>query len=109
MPANMRVALVAEQISARGRKGLVNAAGDVLTASTPRTPYRKGELRQKRRVVQTSDGAAIQWSARHAGVQNAGRRRGAKPFTKYTTAGTGKDFVKFGLDQILPKILGYFK
>lgn len=109
MPADMHIGIVADSIISRGRKGLVNAAGDILTESTPRTPYKKGELRQKRRVVQLPNGAAIQWTARHAAVQNAGRRSGARPFSNYTTAGTGKDFVKFGLDKVLPKLLRYFK
>lgn len=109
MPADMRISLVAAEMIVRGNKAMVNAAGDVLKESTPRTPFRKGELRQKRRVIPLRDGAKIQWSAKHAAVQNLGRRAGARPFTNYTTGGTGKDFVKYGLDRVLPKILRYFR
>lgn len=105
---DLRVLAVATEIAERGRKGLVNAAGDILTESTPVTPYRKGELRQKRRVVPQAWGALIQWTARHAGAQNAGQARG-RVFRNYTTPGTGRNFVKYGLDKVLPKLLEYMK
>lgn len=108
MSSNMNVAVAAEQIVQRGRRGLVNAAGDILTASTPRTPYKKGELRQNRRVIPTGNGADIHWGARHAGAQNAGGARG-RTFKNYTTPGTGKDFVLEGLRKVLPNLARYFK
>lgn len=108
MSSDMHVLDVATQIVARGQKGMVNAAGDILKESTPVTPYRKGELRQKRRVIPFTGGAKIQWTAGHAGAQNAGRARG-RVFRHYTTPGTGKNFVQFGLNKVLPKLLEYFK
>lgn len=108
MSDTLQIMQVASQIVARGRKGLINAAGDIVTASTPRTPYRKGELRQKRRVIPLAKGAKIQWSAKHAAAQNAGITRG-HAMRKYTTGGTGKNFVEFGLNTVLPKLLEYFK
>lgn len=108
MPSNMNVTAVAAEIVGRGRTGLINAAGDILTESTPRTPYRKGELRQMRRVVPQQKGARIEWRARHAAPQNAGQARG-RVFRNYTTPGTGADFVQFGLDKVLPRLLEYFK
>lgn len=105
---DLRIVPAALAINEMAVKGLINAAGDVLTESTPVTPYRKGELRQKRRVVPQAWGAIIQWTARHAGAQNAGQARG-RVFRQYTTPGTGKDFVKYGLDRVLPKLLGYMK
>lgn len=106
---NLQIIPAAAQITKRGEAAIVNAAGDVLRESTPRTPYRKGELRSKRRVVPINKGARIEWQAGHAAVQNAGRRAGARPFSNYTTAGTGKEFVQLGLNKVLPKILRYFK
>lgn len=108
MSADMHVLDVAIQLTERGRTGLINAAGDIVTASTPVTPYRKGELRQKRRVIPQANGAKIVWSARHAGAQNAGQARG-RVFRHYTTGGTGKGFVQYGLDRVMPHILEYFK
>lgn len=108
MIADMHVLDVAIQLTERGRTGLINAAGDIVTASTPVTPYRKGELRQKRRVTPLANGAKIVWSAGHAAVQNAGVARG-RTFRNYTTSGTGKGFVEHGLNTVMPKILEYFK
>lgn len=108
MIADMHVLDVALELTERGRTGLINAAGDIVTASNPVTPYRKGELRQKRRVTPTANGAKIVWSSRHAGAQNAGQARG-RVFRNYTTPGTGKGFVEYGLNKVMPKILEYFK
>lgn len=105
---DMHVLDVAIQLTERGRTGLINAAGDIVTESTPVTPYRKGELRQKRRVTPLANGAKIVWSAGHAAVQNAGMARG-RQFRQYTTSGTGRGFVQYGLDKVMPKLLEYFK
>lgn len=101
----MQVAQVAEAMIIRGRNALVNVAGELLTESTPDTPYRKGELRAKRRVSPTGKGAKIRWTARHAGAQEAGQARG-RVFQNYTTAGTGKGFVEknFSEEKVKAKL-----
>lgn len=98
----------AADINAKAVRATINAAGELLQESTPRTPQRKGELRSKRRVIPKTDGAQIVWLARHAGAQNAGQARG-RIFKNYTTAGTGKDFAKIDPAKALAKILRLMK
>lgn len=96
------------EINTKAVRATINAAGELLQESTPRTPQRKGELRSKRRVIPRADGAQITWLARHAGAQNAGQARG-RIFRNYTTAGTGKDFAKIDPAKALAKILRLMK
>lgn len=101
---DLNIVGAAKTVSNRTTKALVNAAGELMSESTPRTPFRKGELRVKRRVLPTTDGASMNWNAQHAAVQNAGMRSGARPFTNYTTAGTGKGFAKVDPAKVLSKV-----
>jgi len=107
--ADLKLKQVAIAFRLKGHKALVNAAGDIIEASTPRTPFKTGELRQKRRVKATRKGARIVWLAGHAAVQNAGQRAGASSFTNYTTPGTGDKFIEHGLKTVVPNLLRYFK
>lgn len=106
MPANMRVAQAGGAVSRKLVIDIINVAGELLNESTPRTPFKDGELRGKRRVRPLSKGAEVQWLAGHAAVQEAGRRAGARPFTNYTTAGTGSGFVSryFNIGKVLDKL-----
>jgi hypothetical protein len=91
------------------RKGVINMGGDILRLSTPVTPYKHGDLRVRRRVVPTANGAKVQWLSGHAAVQNLGRRTGARPFSTYTTPGTGPHFVEAGLKAVMSRLREYFK
>ena len=91
------------------RLGLINMGGDILKLSTPVTPYKEGDLRIRRRVTPTSKGARVEWLAGHAAVQNRGFRAGARPFTHYTTPGTGSHFVEAGIKAAVNNLKSYFK
>lgn len=111
MPVTFDLNIVgaANAISGKAVKAIVNAAGELMQESTPRTPFRKGELRSKRRVTPLKNGARMDWLARHAAVQNRGQRAGARPFTNYTTPGTGKDFAKIDPAKALARVLRLLK
>jgi hypothetical protein len=102
--------IVGEAFVIKGRlvKATVNAAGEMLAESTARTPFRKGELRSKRRVTPLASGARLEWRAQHAAPQNAGQARG-RVFRNYTTAGTGKGFAQFDPRQVVEKIMRLVK
>lgn len=108
MSNSLQIIAAALAINAKAVKATVNAAGELLTETTPRTPYKRGELRQKRRVVPLDNGARIEWTAQHAAVQNAGQRKGV-PFRHYTTSGTGKDFAKIDPQKAIGKVLAGMK
>jgi hypothetical protein len=91
------------------RKGVINMGGDILRLSTAVTPYKHGDLRVRRRVVPTANGARVEWLSGHAAVQNRGFRAGARPFRQYTTPGTGSHFVEAGIKAVKTKIGSYFK
>jgi len=91
------------------RKGVINMGGDILRLSTPVTPYKHGDLRVRRRVVPTAKGARVEWLSGHAAVQNLGRRAGARPFSNYTTPGTGPRFVEAGLKAVKANLREYFE
>jgi hypothetical protein len=90
------------------RKGVINMGGDILRLSTPVTPYKDGDLRVRRRVVPTANGAKVQWLSGHAAVQNLGRRAGARPFKNYRTPGTGPRFVEAGIRAVKSRMRDYF-
>jgi hypothetical protein len=91
------------------RKGVINMGGDILRLSTAVTPYKHGDLRVRRCVVPTANGARVEWLSGHAAVQNRGFRAGARPFSQYTTPGTGSHFVEAGIKAVKPNIGSYFK
>jgi hypothetical protein len=105
--SSRRTAAEAEVI-VKMRKGVINMGGDILRLSTPVTPYDKGDLRVRRRVVPTAKGAKIEWLSGHAAVQNRGFRAGARPFSNYTTPGTGAHFVEAGLKAVMSRLREYF-
>lgn len=108
MSNNLQIISTALVINTKAVKATINAAGELMQESTPRTPLKKGELRGKRRVTPLSNGARMDWLARHAAAQNAGQARG-RVFRNYTTAGTGKDFAKIDPAKVLAKILRLIK
>lgn len=89
--------------------GLRAMASDFLNKSLPITPSKTGELRNRRRIVAANTTRVdVKFDSKHAAVQNAGQRRGVRPFRNYTTAGTGKEFVQKGLKRLKPSE-EYFK
>jgi hypothetical protein len=107
------IANVAMNIARQGREALVNAAGDAMKDTTGMTPFKKGELRTKRRIVPTGTGALAQWFAQHAAAQNAGRRTTKTGkvviFKNYSTPGTSKGFVQVFIDRFNQALPRYFK
>lgn len=101
-------AAVEEALRKRFQNGAINMGGDVLSLSTEVTPRKDGDLRIRRRVVPLPNGARVEWLASYAAVQDKGVRRG-RPFQHYTTPGTGPNFVKFGIDEVVKKLASYFK
>jgi hypothetical protein len=91
------------------RKGVINLGGDILRLSTAVTPYKHGDLRVRRRVIPTANGARVEWLSGHAAVQNRGFRAGARPFRQYTTPGTSSHFVEAGIKAVKTRIGSYFK
>lgn len=106
---NLTLGIAGNFVKNKSVIAIVNAAGELMQESTPRTPYKKGELRDKRRVLPKSDGAVMQWRARHAAVQNLGRRAGARPFRNYTTPGTGKGFANITPARVQAKVARLLK
>ena len=96
-------------LNTRLRKGVINMGGDIIRLSTAVTPYEHGDLRIRRRVVPTPNGARVEWNSGHAAVQNLGRRAGARPFRRYTTSGTGPRFVEAGIRAVSDNVVGYFE
>jgi hypothetical protein len=96
-------------LNAKLHKGVINLAGDVVRLSTPVTPYKHGDLRKRTAVTPTSSGARIDWQSGHSAVQNRGFRSGARPFSNYTTPGTGPHFVEAGLKAVRSHLQEYFK
>lgn len=90
------------------RKGVINFGGDVIRLSTPVTPYEHGDLRIRRQVVPTANGARVEWNSGHAAVQEKGSRNGI-PFRRYTTSGTGPRFVEAGIRAAGAHLKEYFK
>ena len=103
-----RRAVAEAGVNVKMRKGVINMGGDILRLSTPVTPYKHGDLRVRRRVVPTAKGARVEWLSGHAAVQNRGFRAGARPFTQYTTPGTGPHFVEAGLKAVKSQLREYF-
>lgn len=106
--ANITIDKAAFAIHAKAVKAIVNAAGKAMAATTSVTPFRKGQLRQDRKVTPNANGATMRWQAPHAAVQDAGRRAGARPFTNYTTGGTGSGFVEKTLSGLPQRIMEEF-
>lgn len=93
-----------------GRNGLFRTGQDVLKGAGPRTPKRLNKLRKMTSIKQTSDTSVeVKWSARQAAVQNLGHRRGARPFKRYTTPGTGAGFVETGYEYARKRYKENFK
>lgn len=90
------------------RKGVINLGGDILRLSTPVTPFKEGDLRIRRRVTPTAKGVRVEWLSGHAAVQNRGFRSGARPFSNYTTPGTGSHFVEAGIKAAVANLKEYF-
>jgi hypothetical protein len=101
-------AAVEAEIRVKTQAGALAAAHDLLAVSTPKTPYKRGDLRSRRRASVLSNGARAEWLARYAAVQEAGRR-GGHTFRKYTTPGTGAHFVENAVKVVKQKMQGYFK
>lgn len=93
-----------------GRSGMYAVGVDVMRGSGNRTPKRLGSVRRMTSIKTISD-TVIQlgWHAAHAAVQNIGHRRGARPFKKYTTPGTGRGFVQVGFEYALKRYKEHFK
>lgn len=106
---DLQVVAVAQQMTRRHQRGTVAMLNDLITITTPRTPYKRGTLRGRRRVVPTPNGAVAIWSAPYAAVQERGQHRGARPFTKYTTPGTGSGFVRAGMVAVKSNLGKYFR
>lgn len=100
--------MVEAAVKVKLHKGAINIGGDILRLSARVTPYKHGDLRVRRRVVGTSEGAKVQWLSGHAAVQNVGSRNGRR-FRNYTTPGTGPHFVEAGIKAVSRNLGKYFK
>lgn len=100
-----RVAEVRRDMERRKARGMYNLGKFVLQGAGNRTPKKTGRLRRQTQVRNTGQGeVTVKWGARYAAVQDQGMRRGAKPFKRYTTSGTGKGFVKLGVDTARQRV-----
>ena len=89
--------------------GVNRMATEIMSSSLARTPMKTGALRRNRSKSVDGMQATVTWQQPYAAVQEAGHRRGARPFRKYTTPGTGKDFVRNALSKISSDPTRYFK
>lgn len=97
-------------IDQRISKGLKRLSTNVINGATHRTPMKSGKLRQEVSVGPVLNNTTrIKWGARYAAVQNQGKRRGARPFHRYTTPGTGAGFVQTGVEYARKRIGECFK
>lgn len=64
----------------------------ILISSTPRTPFKKGNLRGRTRVSVAGNRGSVKWLAHYAEYQERGYTTG--PVRKYTTPGTGAHFAE---------------
>ena len=92
--------------------GLAHMAQDIEIGikTGGRTPFDKGALRgrtyhQKKAVLKYEVVAPVEY----ASVQEAGVRAGARPFTNYTTAGTGKGWFRGAVDNVVRGGDNYFR
>lgn len=79
---------------------LVRMAMDsVIKHSTPKTPKKDGNLRRNIKKMVSGKKGVLSWEADYAKYQERGFTTGK--VRKYTTAGTGKGFAQYGIDQML--------
>ncbi len=89
-----------KNVKNRVANGVNNMANELMRIADPLTPKKKGNLRKNRTKTLSGTTATITWRQPYAAVQEAGRRRGARPFSKYTTPGTSAHFVQKAKEQI---------
>lgn len=108
---------VDNEIAADGRafdiatqNGLNAMANDYLRIANPKTPMKTGRLRNNITKSSGLDRVSITYNqVDYAEVQEAGVRAGSRPFSHYTTPGTGPHFAQNARDQIDAKSSRYFK
>jgi len=76
---------------------------------TGRTPVKTGNLKSLVKHRRTTNGYRVESNADYSAVQELGIRRGARAFTNYTTAGTGKGWFKFAIDKVESKKESYIR
>jgi hypothetical protein len=76
---------------------------DVDRTSNPKTPKRKGDLRNQKRKQVLGLHASIAWLRSYAGVQET------KQFRNYTTAGTGPFFARDAVKEVLGRAETHFR
>ncbi len=105
---DMDVNKIARDVHFRGLNGVSKLANEVMVVATPLTPRKHGKLRQNRRKDSIMNGVSVSWLVGYAAVQEAGRRRGARPFTRYTTPGTGAKFVEKAIESVAGRGIARF-
>lgn len=97
--------LVRQKILARGNTFLRFFGERAVEISTPKTPYKVGDL-SKNIVIQVHNlRYIIIWAMEYASFQERGSRRdGSHKVKNYTTPGTGPHFAKNAIKQALGEI-----
>jgi len=89
---------------------LREGARDIHISAKTKAPYKDGGLRSDSDFIKLG---RHHWRVRflkeYAAVQEKGKRKGARPFRNYTTAGTGAHYLESSGDEIASKINAKFK
>ena len=101
---------IRDEYAVKSVLAMQKTANNIVIGSRPRTPQKTGALRGDITMGRVSKSSVkLTWAVGYAAVQNAGLRRGARPFRKYTTVGTGKGFVAVGVDYARKRIKESFR
>lgn len=75
---------------------------EIAIKTTAGTPVKHGLMKSDTRHFKTADGRwRVEADKEYAAVQEAGKRRGSKPFKHYTTPGTSAGWFKRAIDTML--------
>lgn len=100
---------------------LAHMAGDIelLIKTAGRTPVKHGHLKASvhhRKIglgeyrVEAGNGSELEYAAvQEVGQRLSGKGAPTRPFTNYTTAGTGKGWFKAAVDSVISKRSSYIK
>jgi hypothetical protein len=106
---------VLNYINIRGSIFLRNMMDEIERESDPKTPKKSGRLRMDKIKQVLGLRGKMAWGKDYAAVQELGRRKGSRPFSNYTTAGTGAHYAENAmkktpaLTQRVAKMSGWTK
>lgn len=83
---------------------------EVIIKTGGRTPVKTGQLKSQVRHRKIGPlQYKVESNAEYSAVQELGRRSGARPFTNYTTPGTGRGWFAMAINKTLARKYDYIK